>query len=45
MEAKPYRSSIARVTRCDQNAKLLEARKIDGGEQFSRANDFGFLKP
>jgi hypothetical protein len=24
--------------------ELLEAR-IDGGEQFSRANDFGFLKP
>jgi hypothetical protein len=26
--------------------ELIEARKIDGGEQFfSRANDFGYSKP
>jgi hypothetical protein len=25
--------------------ELIEARKIDGGAIFSRANDFGFLKP
>jgi hypothetical protein len=44
MEGKPYRSSreLLGVIRTQE---LLEARKIDGGEQFSRANDFGFLKP
>jgi hypothetical protein len=44
MEGKTIGPQLRELLGVIRTQELLEAR-IDGGEQFSRANDFGFLKP